>query len=163
MRVAVNSSPLIFLAKLGLLNILNELFEEVYITDAVYYETVVEGVAHEEALDIARASFLKRVSVDNQKLVKFLLELVDYGEAETIAFAIENDVDLVVLDDKEARKVARSFGLKVIGTLGLLLLAKRKGMINEVGLYVEELRKHGFRISDDIMREILKSAGELQS
>ena len=117
-----------------------------FITDAVYYETVVEGVAHEEALDIARADFLKNVSPKNQKLVKFLLELVDYGEAETIAFAIENDVDLVVLDDKEARKVARGFGL-----------------IKEVGPYVERLKKHGFRISDGIVQKILENAGELKS
>ncbi|WP_297468806.1 DUF3368 domain-containing protein [Thermococcus sp.] len=163
MRVVVNSSPLIFLAKLGLLDILDELFDEVFITDAVYYETVVEGAAHEEALDIARADFLKNVSPKNQKLVKFLLELVDYGEAETIAFAIENDVDLVVLDDKEARKVARGFGLSVIGTLGLLLLAKRRGLIKEVGPYVERLKKHGFRISDGIVQKILESAGELKS
>ena len=50
MSVAVNSSPLIFLAKLKLLNILEELFDEVYITDAVYQETVVEGAGHEEAV-----------------------------------------------------------------------------------------------------------------
>ena len=163
MRVAINSSPLIFLAKLGLLHVLDGLFDEVYITDAVYYETVVEGVAHEEAVDIAKADFLRKVSPQNQKLVKFLLELVDYGEAETIAFAIEKDIDLVVLDDREARKVARSFGLRVTGTLGILLLAKRKGLLNEVGPYVEELRKHGFRISDEIVQKILKSAGELKS
>jgi len=163
MRVAVNSSPLIFLAKLGLLHVLDELFDEVYITNAVYYETVVEGVAHEEAMDIAKADFLRKVSPTNQRLVKFLLELVDYGESETIAFAIEKNIDLVVLDDKEARKVARSFGLRVIGTLGILLLAKRKGLISEVGPYVEELRKHGFRISDEIVQKILESAGELKS
>jgi len=76
MKVAVNSSPLIFLAKLGLLHILDEIFDEVYITDAVYYETVVEGVAHEEAVDIVRAGFLRKTSPTNQRLVKFLLELL---------------------------------------------------------------------------------------
>ena len=161
MRVAVNSSPLIFLAKLKLLNILKELFDEVYITDAVYQETVVEGAGHEEAIDIENAGFLKRASVGNQRVVKFLLEMIDHGEAETIAFALENDVDLVVLDDKDARKVARGFGLKVTGTLGLLLLAKRKGLIDVTGPYIEELRKNGFRISDEVVRKILESAGEL--
>ncbi|WP_148206306.1 DUF3368 domain-containing protein [Thermococcus gammatolerans] len=114
-------------------------------------------------MDIAKANFLKKVSPTNQRLVRFLLELVDYGEAETISFAIEKDVDLVVLDDKEPRKVARSFELRVTGTLGILLFAKRKGLISEIGPYVEELRKHGFRISDEIVRKILKSAGELKS
>ncbi|QDA30742.1 DUF3368 domain-containing protein [Thermococcus indicus] len=163
MRAVVNSSPLIFLAKLGLLSILDELFDEVYITDAVYHETVIEGVAHEEALDIAGAGFLKKVSAKNQRLVKFLLEMIDHGEAETIAFALENEIDLVVLDDKDARKVARGFGLRVTGTLGLLILAKERGLIGEVRPYVEELRKRGFRISDEIVEKILKSAGEVTS
>ncbi|WP_173866219.1 DUF3368 domain-containing protein [Thermococcus henrietii] len=160
MRAAINSSPLIFLAKLGLLNILNELFDEIYVTDAVYHETVVEGTGHEEAIDIENAGFLKRVSVENQRVVKFLLELIDHGEAETIAFALENGIDLVVLDDKDARKVARGFGLRVTGTLGLILLAKRKGLIEEVLPYIEELKKHGFRISERILEEILEMAGE---
>ncbi|WP_258083092.1 DUF3368 domain-containing protein [Thermococcus thermotolerans] len=163
MRVAVNSSPLIFLAKLKLLNILNELFDEVYITDAVYHETVVEGAGHEEAIDIENVDFLKRASVRNQRVVKFLLEMIDHGEAETIAFALENEIDLVVLDDKDARKVARGFGLRVTGTLGLLLLAKRRRLIKEVRPYIKELRKHGFRISESVLREILEAAGEKSS
>jgi len=70
---------------------------------------------------------------------------------------------LVILDDKDARKVARGFGLKVTGTLGILLLARRKGLIPAVGPYIEELRKHGFRISEDVLGKILESAGELKS
>ena len=161
MRVAVNSSPLIFLAKLKLLNILNELFDEVYITDAVYHETVVEGAGHEEAIDIENAGFLKRASGRNQRVVKFLLEMIDHGEAETIAFALENEVDLIVLDDKDARKVARGFGVRVTGTLGLLLLAKRRGFISQIAPYVEELRRNGFRISDEVVKRILREAGEV--
>jgi len=153
MRVAVNSSPLIFLAKLGLLDVLGKLFDEVYVTDAVYWETVVEGAGREEAILIEKADFLRRASVENQHLVKFLLELIDYGEAETIALAIERKLDLVVLDDKDARKVARGFGLRVTGTLGILLLAKRRGLISEVAPYIETLKKHGFRISDEVVKE----------
>ncbi|WP_206205927.1 DUF3368 domain-containing protein [Thermococcus sp. JdF3] len=160
MRVAVNSSPLIFLAKLGLLDVLGKLFDEVYVTDAVYWETVVEGAGREEAILIEKADFLRRASVENQHLVKFLLELIDYGEAETIALAIERKLDLVVLDDKDARKVARGFGLRVTGTLGILLLAKRRGLISEVAPYIETLKKHGFRISDEVVKKILESAGE---
>ncbi|GAB6102785.1 hypothetical protein JCM16138_20080 [Thermococcus atlanticus] len=80
MRILVNSSPLIFLAKLKLLNTMKELFDAVYITDAVYQETVVEGAGHEEAIDIENAGFLKRASVRNHRLVKFLLEMIDYRE-----------------------------------------------------------------------------------
>ncbi len=55
--------------------------------------------------------------------------MIDHGEAETIAFALENEIEVVIPDDKDARKVARSFGLRATGTLGLFLLAKRKGLI----------------------------------
>ena len=161
MRAVVNSSPLIFLAKLGLLDLLEKLFDDVYVTEAVYHETVVEGAGHEEAVLIANADFLKRVSVKNQRLVKFLLEMIDHGEAETIAFALENEVDLIVLDDKDARKVARGFGVRVTGTLGLLLLAKRRGFISQIAPYVKELRRNGFRISDEVVKRILREAGEL--
>jgi predicted nucleic acid-binding protein len=161
MKVAVNSSPLIFLAKLGMLDLLDKLFEEVYITEAVYEETVVEGSDHEESSLIARTEFLKKVKVSDQRLVRFLREMIDYGEAETIAFALEKNLDLVVLDDKDARKVARGFGLKVTGTLGILLLAKKRGLITSVRPYIESLRKNGFRISEGILERILKEAGEL--
>ena len=99
--------------------------------------------------------------MENQRLVKFLLEMVDHGEAETIAFALENEVDVLLLDDKDARKIARSFGLRVTGTLGLLLLAKRKGLISQIAPYVEELRRNGFRISEEVVKRVLKEAGEL--
>jgi predicted nucleic acid-binding protein len=161
MKVAVNSSPLIFLAKLGLLDLLDKLFDEAYITEAVYEETVVEGSDHEESSLIAGAEFLKKARVSNQRLVKFLLEMIDHGEAETIALALENNLDLVVLDDKDARKVARSFGLRVTGTLGILLTAKRKGLIENIKPHIETLRKNGFRIFDDIVERILKEAGEI--
>ncbi|RLF88254.1 hypothetical protein DRN82_06615 [Thermococci archaeon] len=74
---------------------------------------------------------------------------------------LKNNVDLVILDDKEARKIARKFELKVMGTLGVLLLAKERGLISQVKPYIEMLRKRGFRISDTLVRKILKSAGEI--
>ncbi|ASJ09762.1 hypothetical protein A3L11_06635 [Thermococcus siculi] len=122
---------------------------------------MVEGSDHEESSIIARADFLKKAKVSDQRLVRFLLEMIDYGEAETIALALENNLDLVVLDDKDARKVARGFGVRVTGTLGILLIAKRRGLIESIKPYIETLRKSGFRISNGIVERILKEAGEL--
>ncbi|WP_297548240.1 DUF3368 domain-containing protein [Thermococcus sp.] len=100
----------------------------------------------------------KKIVVELPGMVKmkFLLEMIDHGEAETIAFALENEVDLIVLDDKDARKVARGFGVRITGTLGLLLLAKRRGFISQIAPYVEELRRNGFRISDEVVKRILR-------
>ncbi|ASJ03771.1 hypothetical protein A3L09_07870 [Thermococcus profundus] len=121
----------------------------------------MEGSDHDESSLIARAKFLRKVKVNDQRLVRFLLEMIDYGEAETIALALEKDLDLVVLDDKDARKAARGFGLRVTGTLGILLIAKRRGLIENIKPHIETLRKNGFRISDEIVERILKEAGEI--
>lgn len=85
---------------------------------------------------------------------------MDEGEAETIALAMElNDV-IFILDDKKARRVAKQIGLKVIGTVGMLLRAKRQGLISEVKPFLTALLNADFRISDRIMQEALRLSGE---
>jgi len=75
--------------------------------------------------------------------------------------AIEKNADIVILDDKDARKIARGFGLKVTGTIGVLMLAKRRGVIKEVKPLIEELIREGFRISDDLLKTILEEMNEV--
>ncbi len=161
MRAIVNSSPLIFLAKLGKLDILKELFDEIIIPEAVYNEAVVEGSSHEESSIIKNTEWIKVEKVRNYQLVRFLMEFIDYGESEVIVLAIEKNADIVILDDKDARKIARGFGLKVTGTIGVLMLAKRRGLIKEVKPLIEELIREGFRISNDLLKAILKEMNEV--
>ena len=87
--------------------------------------------------------------------------MIDDGEAASIILAVEEDAGLIILDDKDARKIAEKLGLKVMGTAGILLLAKKKGIIEEIKPILEEMRTSGFYLSDSIIRIVLREAGEL--
>lgn len=86
---------------------------------------------------------------------------LDPGEAEALAVALELRADLVLIDEKRGRDVARRFGLRFVGLLGIVLDAKRKGHVRAVRPLLDELAADaGFWIRDDLRREILEAAGE---
>ena len=86
---------------------------------------------------------------------------LDHGESEAIVLYIEKDMDLFLVDDGEARKAAESFGMKITGTGGLLLLAKQQGLISSVRSEIDKLEKDGeFRLSDSVRNILLQAAGE---
>ena len=159
MKVVVNSSPLIFLVKIGKLDLLNKLFDEVIIPKAVYEEAVLSGKPDKNEI-IKNLSWIKVEEVKDKRLVKFLMNFIDYGESEVIAYAVENNIDLVILDDKDARKIAREFDLKVIGTSGILIVSKKKGYIDEVKPLLEKLINNNFRVSEKLLKRILEEVGE---
>ena len=86
---------------------------------------------------------------------------LEKGEAGVLALARELQADLILVDEEKARKSATIAGFNVMGLLGLLILAKSLGLIKEVKPLIEELRKKKFRISDWVVTEALKRAGEL--
>ena len=85
--------------------------------------------------------------------------LVDDGEAAAIALAVERQ-HRIVLDDRRARDLAHRMGLKIIGTVGILVRAKRTGLLTWVSPVLNELVEKGFRLSEDLKREALHLAGE---
>lgn len=85
--------------------------------------------------------------------------LVDDGEAEAIALAAERQYR-IILDDRRARDLAHRMGLKVIGTVGILIRAKRVGLLTWISPVLNELVEKGFRLSEDLKREALHMAGE---
>lgn len=86
---------------------------------------------------------------------------LDRGEAETIALAIQLKAERTLLDEREARRVAKSLGLKVTGVLGILLRARREGKLPSLRRAMEELQQEaGFRIGADLFAELLKESGE---
>ncbi|HLL73696.1 MAG TPA: DUF3368 domain-containing protein [Pyrinomonadaceae bacterium] len=85
--------------------------------------------------------------------------LLDEGEAEAIALASEQG-HTIVLDDSQARAAARNLGLKVVGTIGILLKAKRGGVIPAIRPVIEALELNGFYLSDALREEALRLAGE---
>jgi len=98
--------------------------------------------------------------VGNESLLKALRTQLDEGESAVIALAAELENSVLVLDDKKARRIGREMGLRVVGTVGLLLRAKRENMVPEVKSLLERLVEGGFRLSRELHREALRVAGE---
>jgi predicted nucleic acid-binding protein len=86
--------------------------------------------------------------------------LLGKGEAEAIILSKEKEADLILIDEKKARKAARRAGFEVIGVLGLLLAANNKALIPAVKPFIKELSKQGFRLSKKVTERALKEAVE---
>ena len=94
-------------------------------------------------------------------MVQRLLERLHLGEAEALALAVEIRPDVVLIDEKTGRAVAKQLGLVPLGVLGTLVKSKRAGLIGTVAPLVERLKRElDFHISDDIERRIRELAGE---
>ena len=143
-----NSTCLIGLERIGRLDLLPQVFSTVFAPPTVAAEVRTP------------ASWLRIQAVQNSAVVATLKTQMDSGEAEAIALAMELGDVLLILDDKKARRVAGQIGLKVIGTVGMLLRAKRAGVIAEVKPLLTELLQANFRISDGIIQEALRLSGE---
>jgi len=138
---------------------LGKLFGRILIPEAVLKEVAVEGKPDHEK--IVKAEFIGVERVSNRRLVAFLEEFVDGAEAEAIVLALERDADLLLVDDRDARSLAKKLRLQVIGTLGVIALAKYMGLIREVKPIISELMESGFWLSRKILEEILRELGEL--
>lgn len=158
MIVVSNSTILIGLARINKLDLLKKLFSKVYIPDTVFSELTRTG--NTGASDIKKVSYLERISPKDEKQVALLLGSLDRGEAEVLVLSKELNADLVLLDEEKARKVVVIAGFEVMGLMGVLLTAKRCGFLKAIKPLIEELKKKKFRVAEDIIAEILKSAEE---
>jgi len=163
--VVVNSSPIIGLSMINKINLLWQLFDQVYLTQAVFHEITNNASARffgkDELLQAINNSVITIYTIQDNDLAKKLIGKLHLGEVETIIVAKELTADFVVIDDLAARNLSSLFSITSIGVIGILRLAKRKQLISEIKSYLEQLREMKFRISDKIMLEILKNENEL--
>ncbi len=160
MKVVINSSPLIALGCIGKIDILTDIFEEVFIPQEVFNETVVNGKNDIVLEGIKKNDKLTVISATNIVLIEFLSDNLDKGESEVIAIAKENKIETVIIDELKGRKIAGMHGLNVIGSLGILSIAKKKGFIDEVKKYIDEMEQYGIRIGTELKRHILGLCNE---
>lgn len=117
------------------------------------------------ALEVQNYSWIKTQKIINTKQVKALRENqenIDLGEAEAIILALELKADLLLMDERRGRAVASSYGLSLTGLLGVLVQAKKTGLIPAVKPLIEQLIKEAdFRVSDKVYATILEFAKEL--
>ena len=140
-KVIVNSTPLIVLCGIGRLSILRELYQEIFIPEAVYREVTVK----EDTACIQIKASREWIHV----------------EVEVMILSQEKGADLLILDDNAAKKTAKYLGFSVTGTLGVLLKAKRQGLIHEIRPLLSEMQQNGFYVSAIVEEMALKQAGEL--
>ena len=142
-----DSTCLIGLERIGRLDVLQALFKPLVIPPKVQEEF---GVAIE---------WIEVEPPSNRMLVDALKLMVDEGEAEAIALAMEKGWQLIV-DDRKARAWAKRLGTRVIGTAGILVRAKQEGLIPAVKPLIEALQQANFSLSPELVAEVLRLAGE---
>jgi uncharacterized protein len=160
-RIVCNTGPLIALAIIDQLGILKALFREILVPEAVHQE-ILQGGPVLAGMSRYREAHWIKVQVLNRPLDILLSSVLDAGEASVIQLAQETDTELVLIDELKARKLVRTvFHLQVVGSVRLLVEAKRLGSIRNVGDAIQGMRDGGYWIHDDIVQFALREAGEL--
>lgn len=138
-KVVVNSTPIIALAGINRLSLLKELYCEVFIPRAVYEEIFVkEGSKAKIDLDLS-LDWINILDVSNVEAKKFLNVNLHVGEVEVLLLGKEIAADLLVIDDYNARQYAKYLGVKVTGTIGILLKAKEENKIHSIKQSLDDL------------------------
>lgn len=158
--VVTNSGPLIALATIEKLDLLGSLFGTVLVPDAVFQEVTWLGKERPGAAELSQAQWVQRVILE-VKPDSLLLEDLGIGEAEAISLAVQKQAALLLLDDRRARRIAEiAYHLRVKGVAGLLVTAKRKGLLDTVRPLLERLRTNGYFLSQAVIDRAVKEAGE---
>ncbi|MEW6220964.1 MAG: DUF3368 domain-containing protein [Thermodesulfobacteriota bacterium] len=157
--VVGDSSPLIALAIIDQLALLPQLYARVVVPQEVWEEVTVRGAGLPGALELRQLSWLK-VEYPPVDLLLPLTVLVGRGEAQAIALALARPGSTALLDDALARRVAERFGVKRIGTLGLLRRAKQRGLIEAIKPFVQQLQANGIFIRQSLVEAVLQDVGE---
>jgi predicted nucleic acid-binding protein len=149
-NIIIDSSSIIALYKLNLIEILKDLYTSVNVPEAVLSE-LGHDLPH----------WIRILPVDNIDKAKDFRKKLGDGESEVIALGIEKENYVLVLDDLKARQTAKKLRLKITGLLGILLKAKKRNKISKIRPLLKILDKEDFRISNKLKNEILIMAGEV--
>ncbi len=163
MPVVSNTSPVLNLALIERLDLLQDQFGAVFIPPAVRAELRPESRSADAAL-IRRAladGWLQVVEVEDTNLVRILQADLDVGESEAIALALQMGSGQVLMDEHEGRERAKALGLKPIGVIGVLMRVKRDGRIPLVKPLLLRLQQvAGFWLSEPLLGAVLREMGE---
>jgi predicted nucleic acid-binding protein len=159
--VVADAGPLIALGRLRKLDILSGMFEKVIVPQAVFQETQFRpDIADAQAILAARQSGVLTVDASSPAVEGPVRE-VELGEGEAAAISLAaSRGHAVLIDEKLGREVAAALGLRVIGTVGVLLIARRRKLIHSLKPLLDELNASGYHLSEALLREALRQAGE---
>ena len=152
MPVISNSSPLIALTQIGRLDLVRRLYTRIYIPPAVAREvepTVAKRPDWVLVQKLARP--LQPITVSGS---------IGPGEREVISLGVELGAALLIVDEQPARRLATSVGLRVIGTVGLLMAGKERGFLDKIRPELDQLRAVRFFMDQDLYDRVIAQAGE---
>lgn len=158
--VISNTSPIFYLHRIGLLELLKRLYGEIIIPNAVLEELEDGKKTGEDIPAVQEYNWIKvrRISVPSS--IKIIPDL-GKGEAEVLALGLEERDHLLIIDDGLARIIAKLQSLKFTGTAGVLLKAKKEGLINEIKPLLNKLKESRFFLKEKLVIDILKLSGEM--
>ena len=154
--VIVNSTPIISLREIGLLDVLEKLYKTITIPEAVRKEVTVRNPKSLVGYD-----WIHVQQITNKTAKETFSSALHDGEVEVMLLAKEIGANLVIIDDGLARKHAKYLGLKITGTIGVLLRAKQDGIIKDLRPYLNEMIRYGFYVSENVYQEVVRLAGEV--
>lgn len=160
-RLVINTGPILALvAACGDLQLLDKLYKTVLVPHEVVQEVSANGPNRFAVNQFEAATWLRKWP-DEVTVSSFLRNTLDRGEASVIQLALQEQIELVCIDEALGRRVARLNGLKLTGSVGILLRAKREGVLPSVKAPLERMKSHGIWLSDSLLKLALHEAGEL--
>ena len=162
MIIVADASVVISLSTICQLGIIHARFPNgVYLAPAVWREVVEQGRERPGAEEVRTAAWIKKLEIQDQVFAQYLQSGLDTGEAESIVLAREISANLILLDERDARRVAMNFGFQVLGTIGLLIWAKRTAHVHSLKELLDKLQDTAnFRISKSLYAFALHQVGE---
>ena len=143
--VVSDATCIIALHRIGRLDILDKLYETILVPPAVRKE-----------VSIIDEDWIRVEPVRKPEIVQGLLYILDEGESEAISLAIDLPNALLITDDRKARKIAFEFGIKITGTIGVLLHAWRSGIILDLEKEIDKLSETGFHMTPELKQKALR-------
>lgn len=151
MIIVSDTTPIIFLIKADHLELLEQLFQEVLVPEAVYQELTSNTTFEQESETVKNCPFIRITKVDNLQSVTIFRKVtgLDAGESEAIVLADERHASLLLMDEHKGRSVAKQMGLAITGTIGILLQAYDEKLLSkaETELCLQKMKECGIRIS----------------
>ena len=159
-RAVINAGPLVALSLLDRLDLLPALFHECWVPQSVFHEVAVAGLGKPGSQSLQGADWLARVRVSPAPDPLLIMEL-DAGEADVISLARQIAPCWAVIDERRGRRIAqRVYGLPVKGTAGILVEAKRRGLLSLVRPNLQALCVQGYFIAENVIAAASEAAGE---
>jgi len=158
-EVVIDASPLITLFRSQQAELLTQLFSNIWVPDAVWQEVTNSTYNDSASQGVVTSNWLKQVTVNKIHEV-ISQQNLGSGESEVLSFALTHPKVRAMLDDHAARRCAKNIGVSTLGTGGMLILAKQRGIIQSVGKSLQALRAAGLWLSDDLIQMLITKAGE---